>query len=92
MRRFLILGPVACLVSACASSPPPVVRTELVRAAVPAEAQRRCDDPVALPGRRLTEREVTSLWGRDRSALRTCEERRAAAVRAAAFTTEGEIR
>jgi hypothetical protein len=71
------------------------VRTELLRPAVPAEAQRRCAEPVALPGRRLTEREVTSLWGRDRSALRTCEERRAAAVGAAvslgAMETGGAI-
>jgi len=42
-----------------------------------------CADVAAAPGRRLTEREVTSLWGRDRSALRTCEERRAVAVKAA---------
>lgn len=82
MRRFLMLGPLAFLVSGCAffHRDPPVVRTQIVKPPIPAEAQRRCDEPVTLPGRRLTQREVTSLWGRDRSSLRTCEQRRAAAV------------
>jgi hypothetical protein len=35
---------------------------------------------VALPGRALSQAEVTTFWGRDRAALRTCEQRRAAAV------------
>jgi hypothetical protein len=60
----------------------PVVKTEFIRPAVPAIARRACDDPVLLPDRDLTEAETTSLWGRDRSALRQCEPRRAAAVAA----------
>ncbi|BBF92374.1 hypothetical protein [Blastochloris tepida] len=49
---------------------------------MPAEAKQKCADPVTLPDRDLTEAETTSAWNRDRTALRTCETRRAAAVRA----------
>ena len=80
MRRFLMLVPLAFLVSGCASSTLPVVRTELVKPVIPAEARKPCEPPVRLPGRALTQAEVASLWGRDRSSLRTCEQRRAVAV------------
>ncbi|KPF98821.1 hypothetical protein IP86_10875 [Rhodopseudomonas sp. AAP120] len=54
----------------------------MMQPTVPATAEQKCDDPVDLPDRDLTERETASAWGRDRSALRTCEGRRAAAVEA----------
>lgn len=41
----------------------------------------RCPRPEALPDRDLTEREVATLWGRDRLALTDCGRRFAAAVR-----------
>lgn len=53
-----------------------------MRPTLPAPARQRCDAPVATPDRDLTGREVASLWGRDRVALRACEARRAAAVAA----------
>lgn len=59
------------------------MRTELVRIQLPGVARRPCDAPAALPDRDLTEAEITGLWGGDRAALRACEKRRAAAVRAA---------
>ena len=68
------------------------MRTELARPALPAEARRRCDDPGTPPGRDLTQEETARFWDQDRRALRTCERRRATAVTAAEFTTEGEIR
>jgi len=49
---------------------------------VPAESRKPCDVPVALPDRALTAKELTPLWGKDRSALAVCEQRRAAAVAA----------
>lgn len=42
---------------------------------------RRCPDPVAVPGRDLTEREAVALWGTDRLALRDCGRRFAAAIK-----------
>ncbi|MDQ0454701.1 hypothetical protein [Rhizobium paknamense] len=39
-----------------------------------------CAAPVSLPDRRLSEPESATYWGQDRTALRTCEARRAAAV------------
>lgn len=59
-----------------------MVRTVFARPALPAAARQRCDAPVATPDRDLNEREVASLWSRDRLALRACETRRAAAVAA----------
>ena len=58
----------------------PVVVSRIVEREVPAEAKKPCADPVRLPNRDLTEREATNFWGQDRTALRICETRRAAAV------------
>lgn len=41
---------------------------------------RRCDDPVSIPPRDLSERDVVSLWGSDRLALKDCGRRHAATV------------
>jgi hypothetical protein len=43
---------------------------------------KACAAPIALPPRDLSEKEVTSFWSRDRSALEECETRRSAAVAA----------
>ena len=58
----------------------PVVVSRMVEREVPAEAKKPCSQPVQLPNRDLTEREVTNFWGLDRTALRICETRRAAGV------------
>lgn len=42
---------------------------------------RPCAAPAKIPGRNLTEREVATLWGRDRIALRDCARRFDATVR-----------
>jgi hypothetical protein len=34
-----------------------------------------CADPVVLPDRALSNRDIEVMWGRDRSALRECVER-----------------
>ncbi|MCF1492483.1 hypothetical protein FS834_08085 [Agrobacterium vitis] len=57
-----------------------MVKTVYVEREVPAASKVACDAPVLLPDRRLNEQEATSFWGKDRTALRTCETRRAAAV------------
>ncbi|ACE99224.1 hypothetical protein Rpal_0665 [Rhodopseudomonas palustris TIE-1] len=79
-----IVGASAALVSGCSTKPAdePTVLLSMTRPTVPETAKQKCDDPVPLPDRDLTERETASAWGRDRSALRTCEGRRAAAVEA----------
>ncbi|WNJ89155.1 hypothetical protein [Bosea sp. 685] len=58
------------------------MKTEFVRPAVPASARKVCADPVAIPDRDISAEETTNLWGRDRTSLRSCEIRRAAAVSA----------
>lgn len=69
------------IASACSTSDDaPVVRTVVVEREIPAEAAKPCPAPVALPDRDLTETEGATYWGRDRTALRVCESRRAAAV------------
>lgn len=63
----------ACLAPAltgCASDDPAAV--------VPPSLLVGCPAPVDLPQRDLTGAEVEILWGRDRSALRTCASRHAA--------------
>jgi hypothetical protein len=57
-----------------------VVRTVIVEREQPNEARTPCPEPVPLPDRDLGEAETQSLWGRDRTALRICEVRRAAAA------------
>lgn len=58
------------------------MRTQLVRPAIPPALQKPCAAPVALPDRDLTASEIVPLWGRDRTALKACEGRRAALVEA----------
>jgi hypothetical protein len=73
----------AVIASACSTiKPVPTVRTVIVRPTVPAAARQPCAAPVRLPDRDLSAIEVTTNWGRDRAALKQCEARRAAAVRA----------
>lgn len=60
------------------------MRTEFVTSAVPAEAKKPCAAPVPLPDRDLTDGETQTFWGADRTALRVCESRRAAAITGAA--------
>lgn len=50
---------------------------------IPPSSRLPCPAPQRLPDRDLSEAEITALWGRDRSGLSTCEQRRAAAVKAA---------
>ncbi|MCF1449977.1 hypothetical protein FS815_24615 [Agrobacterium vitis] len=57
-----------------------MVKTVYVEREVPAAAKMPCSNPVPLPDRRLSELESSNYWGKDRTALRTCEARRAAAV------------
>ncbi len=82
MAIVLASGAIASGCSTTPDEPKPTVKTEFIRPAVPAIARQRCAEPVALPDRDATESEVTSEWLRDRSALRQCETRRAAAVAA----------
>lgn len=80
----MLVVALAALASSCSHHGPsePVVRTVVIKPALPAEAMQACQKPVALPPRDLTEKEVTSNWGRDRAALIDCEARRSAAVAA----------
>lgn len=71
----------AAIVSACSTQgEKSVIQTVTVSPEVSAEAKKPCDPPVILPDRPLTDTEAGSLWGRDRTALRVCETRRAAGV------------
>lgn len=47
---------------------------------VPKAGSTPCPDPVTLPDRRLSEKEINTYWGGDRTALRACEEKRKAAA------------
>jgi hypothetical protein len=76
----------AVVASGCSTSSEagrPTVMAKMLKPEVPATARQKCADPVQLPDRDLSEREATDYWSRDRAALRSCEPRRAAAVRAA---------
>lgn len=53
-----------------------------VTVTAPAQARVACAQPVTIPDRAITEAEATGFWGRDRGALRICEQRRAAAIAA----------
>lgn len=76
-----MIAVLAATVSACSTSDKaPVVRTVTVEREIPAEAKKTCANPATLPDRLLTDRETQTYWGADRTALRICESRRAAAV------------
>ena len=86
MKPFLTIAAaaLAAIASSCSSADPaePAVKVEFARPVLPAEARKACAAPAILPGRDLTEKEVTNFWGRDRAALVQCEYRRSAAVKA----------
>ena len=65
----------ACLLTACGGS----TVVEAVDLAVPPSPSllMPCREPVLLPERALSDREVEIFWGRDRSALRECASRHA---------------
>ena len=68
---------VACLVAAltgCASD-------DATAIAPPPSLLLRCEAPLDLPSRDLSGAEVEIMWGRDRSALRTCASRHDALAR-----------
>lgn len=68
-------------VAGCSTpSSKPVIRTEIVAPALTEEMRKACARPVAIPKRRLTERDVTSLWGVDRRELVACAERHGAVM------------
>lgn len=79
---MMALVALAAIASACSTNDkaPAVVRTVTIEREIPAEAKKPCANPVTLPDRRLGESETQTLWGADRTALRVCESRRAAAV------------
>lgn len=75
MRTPLLLLP-AFLLTGCAASTasrPPVDP-------IPASIAAPCANPVILPDRALSDQEVEVFWGRDRTALRSCKSKHAAAV------------
>lgn len=80
---MLMLAASTMIASACSTrDDKPVVKLEFIRPVIPAEARVACARPAPLPDRGLTAREVGALWGRDRSHLEICEQRRSAAVNA----------
>ena len=83
---MIVVSALAVIAAGCSTNSEPgapAVLTKIIRTDVPVSARTRCPDPVTTPDRFVPEREATDLWARDRAALRTCESRRAAAVRAA---------
>lgn len=63
---------VASVLTGCAAS------TSVEPVTIPPSLKAACAAPVVLPERDLTDREVEILWGRDRSALRSCGDRHGA--------------
>lgn len=79
-----MLAALAAIASACSPddpkpAPPMIVKT--VKATVPPASRVPCvvGD---LPDRDMSEREVTTRWGADRTEILSCDARRAAAVAA----------
>ncbi|WP_273757092.1 hypothetical protein [Bartonella sp. MM73XJBT] len=62
---------------------------DFLSVALPPVVRMACARPVLLPERALNGREVVHYWGRDRTALLICEQRRKAAERAILGTREG---
>lgn len=78
---MMAVAALAAIASACSTSDrAAVVKTVYAEREIPAAAKVPCAPPVALPDRKLTEAEATNYWGTDRTSLRTCEARRAAAA------------
>lgn len=78
----IVLVALAVAVSGCSTivKETPVLKTLYVEREVPAAAKQTCAAPVVLPDRDLTDKETALSWAKDRTALRICETRRAAAV------------
>jgi hypothetical protein len=75
MTRIILSVVLASLLASCTEA--------TVRPSLPPldlTLTRACDTPVAVPDRDLSGRDVASLWGRDRLALRDCGRRHAATV------------
>lgn len=64
-RTLWLAAPLLAL-TACAASP------SVKAPSPPPSLTAPCRAPVALPDRGLSQGEVETLWGRDRSALREC--------------------
>ena len=84
LYQIILAAALSAAVSACSSKAQfkEVVTVQVVKPDLPPAARAPCDAPVLLPDRDLTSREATGFWGKDRSALAVCEQRRAAAVSA----------
>ena len=81
LRLIPMLAASAFLLASCSASAP-------VRPLPPPPSLvAPCAPPVALPVRDVTQGEVETWWGRDRSALRECGEKHAALAR---YTTPEE--
>ena len=78
--RFLTLGAAltALFLAGCQTTGAP---TKPRLSALDSALTRKCEDPQAIPSRRLDETDVVRLWGRDRIALTDCGRRHAAVVR-----------
>lgn len=72
MKAIKALILVSVLTGCASVEPAPVI--------IPASLLAPCTTPVALPSRDLTFTEVEVMWGRDRSALRTCRDRHSGLV------------
>lgn len=71
----------ALSVAACSTqSDRPIVRTQLVVPELTAAQRSECLRPVVIPKRALTEKDVVSLWGRDRRELVVCGARHKSTV------------
>lgn len=70
LTRMLLAACLLPALTACAADEPPPL--------VPPSLLVGCPAPVDLPSRGLTGAEVEIMWGRDRSALRSCASRHAA--------------
>lgn len=79
---MLLLAALVAVMSACSQTERVVIKTEFIRPTLPPVALKPCENPQVVPQRDLSQREVTTLWGRDRVNLRGCELRRAAGVTA----------
>lgn len=71
------------LASSCSShKAEPVIKTEILRPALPPALKRPCAEPVKLPDRDLDAIETVDGWNTDRAALRTCGLRNRAIIEA----------
>ena len=78
---LVALAAIACACSPADPKPAPPSIVKTVKATVPPASRVPCvvGD---LPDREMSEREVTTRWGADRTEILSCDARRAAAVAA----------